>query len=197
MAGDDSAAAPLRATYQDVLDAPEHLVAEVINGTLYTQPRPAGPHAHAASVLGMDIGSAFHRGRGGPGGWSIVDEPELHLGDQILVPDLGGWRRERMEQYPTAAYVELAPDWVCEVLSPSTALKDRTLKLPIYAHEGVRHVWLVNPIERSIEVFRLDGEGYRLATVVGGETNARIEPFDAVELELSALWLEAATAPTP
>ncbi len=197
MVADPSAAAQPRATYQDVLDAPEHLVAEVINGTLYTQPRPAGPHAHAASVLGMDIGSPFHRGRGGPGGWVIVHEPELHFGEQILVPDLGGWRRERMDQYPAAAYVELAPDWVCEVLSPSTALKDRTLKLPIYATEGVRHVWLVNPIERSIEVFRLDGEGYRLATVVGGETNARIEPFDAVELELSALWLQGATAPTP
>lgn len=196
MAGDDPAAPPRRATDQDVLDAPEHHVAEVINGTLYTQPRPVGPHAYAASVLGMDIGGPFHRGRGGPGGWLIIHAPELHFGEQILVPDLAGWRRERMEQYPAAAYVELAPDWACEVLSPSTALKDRTLKLPIYAHEGVRHVWLVNPLERSIEVFRLDGEGYRLATVVGGQTNARIEPFDAVELELSALWLQDATDPT-
>ncbi len=192
MAGSDAGA-----TYQDVLDAPEHRVAEVINGTLYTQPRPAGPHAHAASVLGMDIGSPFHRGRGGPGGWIIVDEPELHFGEQILVPDLAGWRRERMEQYPEAAHVELAPDWVCEVLSPSTALKDRTLKLPIYADEGVHHVWLVNPIERSVEVFRLDGEGYRLATVAGGDTNARIEPFNAVELELSALWLPDSSDRSP
>jgi Uma2 family endonuclease len=95
-----------------------------------------------------------------------------------------------MEQHPAAECVELAPDWACEVLSPSTALKDRMLKLPIYTHQGIRHVWLVNPLERSIEVFGLDGEGYRLSTVVGGETNDPIEPIDAVELEFSALWLQ-------
>ena len=185
------------ATYDDVVAAPSHVVAELIEGTLHTHPRPRLKHAAVTFALGEELGPPFRRGRGGPGGWIIVYEPELQFGGQILVPDLGGWRRERMDQYPAAAYVELAPDWVCEVLSPSTALKDRTLKLPIYANEGVRHVWLVNPTERSIEVFRLDGEGYRLATVVGGETNARVEPFDAVELELGALWLRGTTDPTP
>ncbi len=177
-----------RATYQDVLDAPEHLVAEVLAGDLYTQPRPAGPHARAASVLGMDIGGPFDRGRGGPGGWIILDEPELHLADDVLVNDLAGWRRDRMPEVLDVPYFELAPDWACEVLSKRTALRDRTLKLPIYAREGVAHVWLVNPAEKSVEVFRLDGDGYRLATVAGADQRARLEPFDAVELELSALW---------
>ena len=109
-----------RATYQDVLEAPAHGVAEIVDGTLYTHPRPAMPHALASSRLGFDLGGPFDRARGGPGGWWIIDEPELHLGEDILVPDLAGWRRERMPDYPETAYVTLAPDWVCEVLSAST-----------------------------------------------------------------------------
>jgi len=183
-------ASPARrnATYQDVLDAPEHLVAEVLAGDLYTHPRPAAPHAEAASVLGMDLGSAFHRGRGGPGGWIILYEPDLHLGQDILVPDLAGWRRERLPAVTDAAYFELAPDWACEVLSRSTALVDRRLKLPLYAREKVAHVWLVDPIARSVEVFRLDGESYRLVVTRGEDEVVRLEPFDAIELELGALW---------
>ena len=181
-------AARKRATYQDVLDAPENLVAEVLAGELYTHPRPGGPHAEAASVLGMDIGGAFHRGRGGPGGWIILDEPELHLGPDILVPDLAGWRRERLAAVPNAPYIELAPDWACEVLSKSTALVDRQRKMPIYARERVEHLWLVDPRSRTIEVFRLDGEGYRYVGAHGETEHARIEPFDAIELELGALW---------
>lgn len=186
-------ASPARrnATYQDVLDAPEHLVAEVLAGDLYTHPRPAGPHTEAASVLGMDLGSAFHRGRGGPGGWIILYEPELHLGQDILVPDLGGWRRQRLPAVTNAAYIELAPDWACEVLSPSTALVDRRLKLPLYAREKVAHVWLVDPTARSVEVFRLDGETYRLVVTRGEDEVVRLEPFDAIELELGALWPRA------
>jgi Uma2 family endonuclease len=183
-------ASPARrnATYQDVLDAPEHMVAEVLAGDLYTHPRPAGPHTETASVLGMDLGSAFHRGRGGPGGWIILDEPELHLGQDIMVPDLAGWRRERMPAVTNAAYIELAPDWAGEVLSPSTALVDRRLKLPLYAREKVAHVWLVDPTARSVEVFRLDGESYRLVVTRGEDEVVRLEPFDAIELELAALW---------
>lgn len=181
-----------RAGYQDVLDAPEHVVAEVLNGELYTHPRPAGPHAETASVLGMDLGGPFHRGRGGPGGWIILDEPELHLDSDILVPDLGGWRRERLPAVPDAAYFELAPDWACEVLSPTTALVDRRHKLPIYARERVRHLWLVDPRAKSLEVFRLDADTYRLVAVHGDSDVVRIEPFDAIELSLSALWPERA-----
>lgn len=182
--------APRRATYADVLAAPAGLVAEVIDGVLYTQPRPATPHALAASALGEELGPPFRRGRGGPGGWLLLDEPELHLGSEpdIVVPDLAGWRRERMPELPDAPYLTLAPDWACEVLSPRTQALDRTRKLPLYAREGVAHVWLVDPLARTLEVLRLDGDTYRLVATHGGEEVVRAEPFDAVGLELSALW---------
>ena len=125
------------ATYQDVLDAPVHQVAEIIDGNLYTHPRPSMPHALATSALGHDLGNPFQFGRGGPGGWWIIDEPELHLGEDILVPDLAGWCRERMPDYPDTAYVTLAPDWVCETLSSSTRKVDLHGKRPIYAREGM------------------------------------------------------------
>jgi Uma2 family endonuclease len=192
--------APRRATYADVLAAPENLVAELIDGVLYCQPRPRGRHAEAASVLGMDVGAAFHRGRGGPGGWIVLDEPELHLGEHVLVPDLAGWRRSRLPDVGELAFFELAPDWVCEVLSPRTALLDRRRKLPIYAQNGVAHVWLVDPAVQTLESFRLDGDTYRLLGTLGGTDRARIEPFEAIELELSALWpqaVEADAADTP
>lgn len=181
-------AAVARATYQDVIDAPEHQVAEVLGGVLYTHPRPAIPHALAVSVLGGELSWAFHRGRGGPGGWILLFEPELHLGGDVLVPDLAGWRRERLPHLPKAPFLEVAPDFACEVLSQSTVRVDRELKMPIYARERVAHVWLVHPIERTVEVYRLDGESYRLVVTRGGDQVVRLEPFDAIELELSAMW---------
>ncbi len=134
-----------RATYEDVLSAPAHLVAQILDGVLVTLPRQAAPHVRAASTLGIDIGGPFDRQRGGPGGWHILDEPELHLAADILVPDLAGWRRERLPSIPRAAFFTLAPDWACEVLSPSTAGIDRGPKMSIYARENVPHVWLVDP----------------------------------------------------
>lgn len=133
-----------RATYEDVLRAPPHMIAQVIDGDLVLMPRPAIPHALASSSLGEELGPPFKRGRGGPGGWVIVDEPEIHLAQDIVVPDLAGWRRERMPEAPSTAFVELAPDWVCEVLSPSTAGLDRVKKTRIYARERVQHVWFVD-----------------------------------------------------
>ena len=130
---------PPRATYQDVLDALAHLVAEIIDGTLYTHPHPAPRHVTASSRLTMEIGGPFDRGRGGPGGWRILDEPELHLGEEILVPDLASWRREQMPELPDTAYFTLAPDWACEVRSPSTRKLDLQRKRPIYAGAGVPH----------------------------------------------------------
>ncbi|HMA97132.1 MAG TPA: Uma2 family endonuclease [Polyangiaceae bacterium] len=179
-----------RATYEDVLRAPREQLAQVIDGDLYLHPRPAMPHAVAAAVLGMDLGSPFQRGRGGPGGWWIIDEPELHLGAEpdIVVPDLGGWRRERMPAPPATAFVTLAPDWICEVLSESTRRVDRGPKMRLYARERVAHVWLVEPGAQTLEVFRLDGETYRFVATHEGDERARIEPFEAVELELAALW---------
>lgn len=177
-----------RATYQDVLDAPDHVVAELLQGELYTQARPAPPHAVATSVLSMDLGAAFQRGRGGPGGWWILFEPELHLGEEVLVPDLGGWRRERMPDQPSTSFYELAPDWVCEVVSPSTVRVDRVLKVPTYARAGVTHVWLVDPIAKTLEVLRLDGNSYRLIVTHGGDERVRAEPFAELELDLAAVW---------
>jgi Uma2 family endonuclease len=177
-----------RATYQDVLDAPEHVIAEILGGVLHTQPRPASKHTRAASKLGAELDGPFDRGRNGPGGWILLDEPELHLHGDVLVPDLAGWRRTRMPELPDAAAFELPPDWVCEVLSPSTAAVDRIEKLPIYAREKVAHAWLIDPIAQSLEAFRLDGGRWTLVGGWQGEARARVEPFDAIELELASLW---------
>ena len=179
-----------RAGYQDVLDAPVHMVAEVVDGNLYTHPRPGPRHASASSVMGSELVGPFQRGRGGPGGWWILDEPELHLGSDpdIVVPDLAGWRRERMPELPTEPYFTLAPDWACEILSPSTAQLDRTRKLPLYGRKQVPNVWLVDPDAKTLEVFRLDGDTYRLVATHGGDVVVRAVPFDAIELELAALW---------
>jgi Uma2 family endonuclease len=182
------ATAPRRATYGDLLAVPSHLVAEIINGELRTQPRPGGPHAAAASILGMVLGNPFHRGSGGPGGWVILDEPELHLDQDVLVPDLAGWRRERMPVVPDAAAFDLAPDWIAEVLSPSTEAIDRTEKLPIYARSGIEYVWLLNPRLQTLEAFSIDGDGYRLLGAWRGEVTVRLPPFEAVEMELGGLW---------
>jgi Uma2 family endonuclease len=176
------------ATYADLVALPPHVVGEIIDGELIASPRPAILHARAASRLGMDLGGPFDRGKGGPGGWIILDEPELHIGEQVLVPDLAGWRRERMPEMPDAAYVELAPDWICEVLSPATAKIDRADKMPHYAAAGVRHLWLVDPVATTLEIYRLDGGGWRLVQTHAGEEAIRGEPFDAVELELGSLW---------
>jgi Uma2 family endonuclease len=176
------------ATYRDIQALPEHLVGELIAGVLYAHARPAIPHAVAASALGDELGPPFKRGRGGPGGWVILYEPELHLGEDVLVPDLAGWRRERLPQIPADAYFTLPPDWIAEVLSPSTAAVDRGEKLPIYARERVGHVWFVEPLARTLEILRLDGDTYRLVTTLHGDAMVRAEPFDAVEIDLASLW---------
>ena len=190
-------AAEKPANYDDLFSLPDNMVGQIVHGVLHAHPRPAGPHASATSVLGMDIGSMFQRGRGGPGGWIIVDEPELHLGGHILVPDLAGWRRERMPSIPNAAHFELAPDWVCEVVSPSTARLDRVQKLPIYAQQGVSHCWLIDPRARTLEVFALRDSHWLLLSTYSEDDLVRAEPFDAAELELGALWADVEPEPEP
>lgn len=178
------------ATYADLEALPQHVVGELIAGQLHVSPRPAAPHAMASSRLGSELMGPFDRGRNGPGGWILLFKPELHLGEDVLVPDLAGWRKERMPQPPRTAAFTLAPDWLCEVLSPSTAVLDRAIKLPVYAREGVRHVWLVDPERRTLEVFRLDGAQYTLLVTHAGKSSVRAEPFEAVALELAYLWGE-------
>ncbi len=177
-----------KATYQDILDAPEHQVAEIIDGTLYTHPRPAPAHAVASSVLGGELGPPFHRGRGGPGGWWIIFEPELHLGDEILVPDLAGWRRERMPKLPDTAYFGLAPDWVCEVISVSSRKIDLHGKRPIYARESVGHLWLIDPADQTLDALELHEGQWVLIGSAKDEESVSIRPFDAISFSLGDLW---------
>ena len=177
-----------RATYRDVLNAPPHAVAEIVEGALHLQPRPAIRHAVAGSSLGDELVSPFQKGRGGPGGCWILDEPELHFGEDILVPDLAGWRRERLPEPPDEAFFTLAPDWVCEVLSPSTRKFDLEEKRPVYAREGVGHLWLVDPSARTLEAFALlDGQWPPAASAKEDEPIS-FPPFEAVTFPLGALW---------
>jgi Uma2 family endonuclease len=187
-----------RAGYEDVLAAPAHMIAEVLGGQLHLQPPPAKPHAAAASALGEELGPPFKRGRGGPGGWLILDEPELHLLGDILVPDLAGWRRARMPAIVAdEAYFVLAPDWIAEVVSPSSAKYDRTDKLAIYARERVGWVWIIDPIVRTLELLVLDESGWRLGGAWRDDARVRAQPFDAIELDLAILWADVVLPPVP
>jgi Uma2 family endonuclease len=191
---DDMSAPRRRATYADLLEVPEHLVAEIIDGELFTSPRPAVPHALAASAIGGVLFDRFNGppGSGGmPGGWWILDEPELHFDEDVLVPDLAGWRRERVPVLPDAPALQLAPDWVCEVISPSTARLDRGRKLHVYARESVAHLWFVDPRARTLEVYRLEGERWIVAATHAGDEPVRAEPFAAIEVDVRRWWGDA------
>jgi Uma2 family endonuclease len=180
-----------QATYEDLLQVPNILVAEIVDGELMTSPRPASPHARAASILGRDL-DPFDQDPGsprGPGGWWVLFEPELHFGADILVPDLAGWRRERMPALENVPYFELAPDWVCEVVSPATVRLDRIRKMPIYARERVGSLWLVDPLAKTLEVYRLEGVRWVVVGTYGGMESVRAEPFEDVAFDLSRWWL--------
>jgi len=178
------------AGYSDLFDLPETLVGEIINGRVITHPRPAPRHARAYSSIGGAIFDPFDRGQGGPGGWWILDEPEIHLDGDILVPDLAGWRRERMPKLPDSAWFDLAPDWVCEILSASTARVDRKEKMPIYAGWGVAHLWLIDPDLRTLEAYEnREGKWLLLATLSEADP-VSLPPFDAISFDLSRLWAD-------
>jgi Uma2 family endonuclease len=179
------------ATYDDLLALPDHVVGEIIAGELIVSPRPAPRHAVATSVLGGELGPPYHgAGRGGPGGWWILDEPELHLGDDVLVPDLAGWRRHRMPAIPETPYFTLAPDWICEALSPATARLDRQKKLAVYAREGVSHAWLIDPVQRTLEVLQLEPPHWIILGIHAGQDEVRADPFAATVLALARLWAD-------
>ncbi len=176
------------ATYADLEALPPGVVGEILFGALHAHPRPAPRHALAATSLTGEIVGAFQKGRGGPGGWIILAEPELHLGPHVVVPDLAGWRRERMPKLPSTAYFEMPPDWVCEILSPSTARVDRTDKLRIYAAFGVAHCWLIDPDVRTLEVMALTGAHWLLAATFTDADTVAAPPFDAHAFALDVLW---------
>jgi Uma2 family endonuclease len=178
-----------RATYADIVALPEHLVGQIIDGELIVQPRPATDHAHSATLLTSELSGPFQLGRNGPGGWWILFEPELHLGRDVLVPDIAGWRRDVMPVMRRMPYFTIAPQWLCEVLSPSTARVDRARKLRKYARYGVDHVWLVDPDARTLEVFRRSEHNWLLVDIHEDDARVRAEPFDAIEIDLAAFWL--------
>jgi Uma2 family endonuclease len=177
-----------RATYADVLAAPEHVVAEIIDGVLETHPRPSPRHGLATSALGVRLGEAFQFGSASPGGWIFIDEPELHLGPNILVPDIAGWRKERLSGLLDTAYIDIVPDWVCEVLSASTEKRDRGAKRRIYAESGVGHLWLLDPRFQLLEVFFLSERRWVLVGTWGSDDVVSAPPFDAISISLADLW---------
>lgn len=178
--------------YQQLIDLPENVSGEIIGGQLYAQPRPSGRHGWAHSALGFRLGPPFSFGSGGPGGWWIIDEPEIHFvrDEVVTVPDIAGWRRERMPELPDDQRFEVVPDWVCEILSPSTAKKDRVLKLPLYARYGVAYCWLIDPLARTLEVLELREARWTFTAVFKDDDAVRAAPFDAIEFKLSDLWGE-------
>jgi len=176
------------ATYRDLLMLPPEVQGQIFNGELITSPRPPLRHNLLSSLLGLELCQTFDRGRQGPTGWWILDEPVLQVEGSILVADLGGWRRSRLSAFPRRMPEPISPDWLCEVLWPGATAMDRVRKLPLYAHAGVSSLWLMDPVERSLEVFRLtDGRFSVVAGFVGSGT-VRVEPFEAVELRLERLW---------
>lgn len=177
--------------HADLLELPPNVIGQVVFGVLHAHPRPAPRHVRASTALGEELGPPFNRGKGGPGGgWIILDEPEVHLGQHVVVSDLAGWRREGMPELPVdKAYIDLPPDWACEVLSPSTTALDRGDKRRIYAAFGVAHLWLADPEPKTLELYELSAGSYRVVDVHAGDAHVRAVPFEAVELELGALWL--------
>jgi Uma2 family endonuclease len=176
------------ATYEDLLAVPGPLVAEILFGELVTHPRPAPRHARAAIRLGAILGAPFDLGINGPGGWVFFGEPELHLGEQVVVPDLAAWRHERLSEFPDTAWIEVAPDWVCEVLSPSTESYDRGDKQLIYAEACVAHRWQINPVLKMLEVYELKTGKWLLLDVIQHDAQVAAAPFSEFSFSLNALW---------
>ena len=175
--------------YEALERLPPTVVGEIIGGELYVSPRPRTVHGRAAFRLGKRLMPFDDEpGQEGPGGWVFMPEPALHLSGDVLIPDLTAWRRERMPELPDVVGVDFAPDWVCEVLSPSTEALDRNRKMTVYAREGVKHLWLVDPRPQTVEVYRLEGGVWRLLGTHTGDLTVHAEPFDALPLKLGSLW---------
>jgi Uma2 family endonuclease len=184
-------AAGTRATYEDLCALPDHLIGQIIGGELIATPRPSPDHSFTASVMGGKLTPPYQFGdSGGPGGWIILDEPETMFGEDLLVPDLAGWRRERFPGRPEANWFSVAPDWICEVLSPGTVRTDRVRKMPVYGQHAVQYLWLVDPVHKTLEVFTLESGKWFLSAVFGESDRVRATPFHDIEIDLASLWLE-------
>jgi len=177
--------------YELLASLPEALTGEILNGQLHAQPRPSARHGRVAMMLADEIVGPFDRGRGGPGDWWIFAEPEVHFvrDIEVAVPDLAGWKRARMPNPPDDQRFEVVPDWVCEILSPSTASKDRQIKMPLYAHYGVAFAWLIDPQECYLEAYRLRSGAWCQIMRLSKEDRAAVPPFEALSLDLGELWL--------
>lgn len=182
-------AAKRLATYADIEALPPNLVGEIIDGELHTMSRPAPPHANASMSLGAWARWHFNNFDDGGGGWWIVAEPELHLSADTVVPDIAGWRKSRMPEWTASPFLTAPPDWVCEVLSPSTERFDRVKKMKVYADHSVGFTWLVKPSDKSLEVFKLQGKSWLLLSCHVDDEVVRVPPFEEVELKLGRLWV--------
>jgi Uma2 family endonuclease len=182
---------PLRpATYADIEALPPHVTGEILFGVLHSYRRPAPTHAHTVGALQAELGANFGHRKLGSRGYLFLREPELHLGPHVIVPGIAGWRRERMPKLPGTAFIETSPDWVCEVMSPSTRRKDRTDKLAIYAAFGVGHCWYVDPSLQTLEVFELTGSKWLLTATLKDADPVCAPPFEAHTFALDVLWAE-------
>ncbi|MBF0102744.1 MAG: Uma2 family endonuclease [Desulfobacterales bacterium] len=174
--------------YDDLYSIPNSMIGQIIDGDLIAMPRPTYRHSNVVSALEDEIGPSYRRGRNGPGGWIILFEPEIQFGKNILVPDLAGWKKEHLPSPPETNWCEVSPDWVCEVLSPSTIRIDRIKKMNIYAAYNVPYVWLIHPIDKTFEVFKLEHGRWILLSIHGENDKVRAEPFQEVEIDLNTLW---------
>ncbi len=177
-----------KATYADLEAVPPHLVAEIIDGELVTHPRPSPRHGATASALGAELTGPFQKGQMGPGGWVFFVEPEVSFGEQLLVPDIAGWKRERLSAYPDTNYFLVSPDWVCEVLSGSTEKRDRTVKMRVYAEAQVPHLWLVDPRLQILEAFELSEGRWLKIGAWNSDDIVSAPPFEALSFSLADLW---------
>jgi len=180
---------PKATLYEELIALPESLTGEILKGQLYAHPRPTGPHILAASNINAEIHGPYQRGRGGPGGWWILLEPEVHLvlDREVAVPDVAGWRKERLPAIPDSHKFDVVPDWICEVLSPSTASIDREIKMPLYSQYGVRYLWLVDPKQKTLEAYKLAGDVWHNLGVFSDADKISVEPFEAIEVTLDEL----------
>jgi Uma2 family endonuclease len=181
-----------KATYEDLYSIPEGMIGEIINGELIVTPRPSRRHTLAASRLGSELIPPYDFGRGGgPGGWIIIIEPEIRLGEDTMVPDLAGWKKERFPVEEDHNWISEAPDWICEILSPKTASFDKAEKMPVYARYGVAYAWIIDPmVMKTLDVYRLESGGWwRLLESYGENDKMRAEPFREIEINLGDLWI--------